>query len=561
MKDELKENFVISSTSNLLEKNAAWNDLLDEAGLTFMPYNDISSAFFSHDDCGMISVIFLEDLIQDSRDDFSQVEKSIDAFAKLVEGRSSKSTHPIILCLASRNRPNPISSAKHNSKLEIFHSKLVERFIQLRDSLSSVYFLNLDHIFYQKGSEQIYSDRNWYFGRCRLSQAGLSTLAKALAQVVSRIKKPRKKVLVLDCDNTLWGGVIGEDGLQGLVLGQDGVGQAFVDFQKECLKLLNQGVLIALASKNNEQEVWNVFENHTSMILKREHIISAKINWNEKALNLADIAAELDLGINSLVFWDDNPIERNKVKTILPEVLVVEAPKNVIEWPNLINSLECFSMFEVTAEDLRKADQYRARADFVKDTKYADDVTSYLKSINLKPKLEAVCEANLSRAEQMCKKTNQFNIRSKRYSSTELAAQNSNPNVDLFLVHLSDDYGDHGLIALFSIHYTPDKIAFIDTFLMSCRVLGRKLESWILNEVLKLAKSRSVEHLYVDFIDTGRNSIANDFLVDHGFLKSKIINQPLQLVDQGDLVKQEGDLYELPSLDTALPNLEIYDGN
>lgn len=223
MQDDSRVNFAISSTSNLLEKNAAWRVLLDEADLTFMPYSDLSSAFFSHEDCGTISIIFLEDLIKDCHDDFSQAEKSIDAFTKLVEGRSLQNTHPIILCLASRNRPNPISSAKNDTKLKTFHRKLIERFTHLRDSISSVYFLSLDDIIYSKGSEQIYSDRNWYFGRCRLSQTGLTTLAQALAQIVFRTKKPRKKVLVLDCDNTLWGGVIGEDGLQGLVLGQDGI--------------------------------------------------------------------------------------------------------------------------------------------------------------------------------------------------------------------------------------------------------------------------------------------------------------------------------------------------
>lgn len=555
------KNFVITSTSNLLEKNAAWNVLLSETGLNFSPYGDISTAFFSDDGFGIISVIFLEDLIEECQDSFSQVEKSIEELLHLVKSRALKNVNPIILCLASRSRPSPISSAKIDTKLEIFHRRLIEHFTQLRDSLDSVYFLNLDHIFYRMGSEQIYSDRNWYFGRCRLSQAGLSILTKGLTQVVSRINKPRKKVLVLDCDNTLWGGVIGEDGLQGLVLGQDGLGQAFVDFQKECLKLSKQGVLLALASKNNAQEVWNVFENHTSMVLKPEHITNSKINWNEKTENLKDIATELGLGVDSLVFWDDNPIERNKVQAFLPEVFVIETPKNVIEWPNLINTLDCFSMFQVTTEDIRKVDQYRARSGFVRDSKHANDVTSYLRSINLKPKLVSVQYANLSRAEQMCKKTNQFNIRSKRYTSAELASQNTDPNVDLFLVHLSDNYGDHGLIALLGIHYTPISVAFIDTFLMSCRVLGRNLESWILNEALKLAKSRSVEHLLVDFIDNGRNNIAKDFLVAHGFMQSKINNQTSQLDKQGNFFKRDGILYELPSIDTELPNLEIYDGN
>ena len=471
-----------------------------------------------------------------------------------------ESDEPIIICLASRALTSAVASARNDTRLKAFHHGLITKLVEIRNTSNSVYFINMDDVFYGRGSDQIFSDRNWYFGRCRLSVDGLAILANSIAEIVHRISNPPRKVLVLDCDNTLWGGVVGEDGLQGLVLGQDGLGQAFVDFQKECLKLSRKGVVLALASKNNEQEVWDVFENHDSMVLKREHIASSKINWHEKALNLEELAAELDLGVGSLVFWDDNPIERSKVKAILPEVLVIEAPKNVIEWPNLINNLDCFSSFEVTTEDVHKVDQYRARAGFVRDSKYVDDTTSYLKSISLKPKIIPICEANLSRAEQMCKKTNQFNIRSKRYTLAELTSQNSDPNVDLFLVQLSDNYGDHGLIALVGIHYAPVNIAFIDTFLMSCRVLGRKLESWILNEALKLAKQRSVEHVLVDFIDTGRNSIAKDFLVTHGLSPSNRSNQLLQTVNQKALGKQEGILYELASMSFEIPNLEIYDG-
>lgn len=554
------KNFIISSTSNLLENNNAWDAILNHADIIFTGYGDISSGLIGSDKSGLIIVIFLEDLIQNCLDDFSLVEKSNKAFFNLIEKRAKNSSEPIIICLASRSKTSAVASAKNDTKLKKFHTELLTQLSELRDSFGSVYFINMDEIFYSKGSEQIYSDRNWYFGRCRLSQDGLSILARSLADVVERISTPPKKVLVLDCDNTLWGGVIGEDGLQGLVLGQDGLGQAFVDFQKECLKLSKEGVLLALASKNNEQDVWDVFANHTSMVLQREDIIHSKINWNEKASNLIELAGELDLGVDSLVFWDDNPIERRKVEAVLPEVLVVEPPKNVIEWPNLIGNLDCFSKFDVTSEDKQKANQYKARAEFINDSNHTDDINSYLLSINLKPSVVPIGEANLARAEQMCQKTNQFNIRSKRYTSSELLSQNSDSNAELFLVHLNDNYGDHGLVALVGLRYISNNVALIDTFLMSCRVLGRHLESWVLNEILKRANQRSVEHLLVDFIDSGRNKIAQDFLVDYGFVPIDKKHRLSQMAKQDISYKQEGVLYEMTSLNSKPPNLEIYDG-
>ena len=186
----------------------------------------------------------------------------------------------------------------------------------LRDNYKSIYLLDLNEIFYPFGSKEIFSDRNWYFARCRLSVKGLNILTDALLQVINRFSNAASKVLVLDCDNTLWGGIVGEDGLQGIILGQDGIGTDYVVFQKEIVKLENNGIIIVLASKNNEKDVWEVFDQHSDMYLKREHIVTSKINWNEKAFNLQEVAKELDLGLDSFVFWDDNPLERDKMKTL-----------------------------------------------------------------------------------------------------------------------------------------------------------------------------------------------------------------------------------------------------
>jgi FkbH-like protein len=172
--------------------------------------------------------------------------------------------------------------------------------------------------------------------------------------VLNRIKAPSSKVLVLDCDNTLWGGVVGEDLSSGITLGEDGIGKAFQDFQKEIRRLLNRGVLICLASKNNEKEVWEVFSNHRGMILKKDDISNWRINWDTKSMNLLEMSDDLGLSLDSFVFWDDNPIEREEIRLHLPNVRVAEVPQNIEDWPGALHNLSYFTTFEITNEDLEK---------------------------------------------------------------------------------------------------------------------------------------------------------------------------------------------------------------
>lgn len=228
---------IISSTSNLLENNSCWRHLSKEEKLIFSDYGDITSCLFSNIENGLIIVIFLEDLIQNSSENYSSIKASNEAFLKLIEKRAHNSKQPLILCLGSRSQNSLITSSRSNTNFERFKNFLIKKIVKLRDNYETVYFVNLNEIFYHYGSISIFSDRNWYYARCRLSNKGLNILTKNILTLLKKMKTPPKKVLVLDCDNTLWGGVIAEEGLKGIILGQDGIGQAFLDFQKECLKL------------------------------------------------------------------------------------------------------------------------------------------------------------------------------------------------------------------------------------------------------------------------------------------------------------------------------------
>ena len=201
------KNYLIGSSSNLLERNAAWDTLRNQVNLTFQNFGDISSGLVSSNDNGVIITIFLEDLIQNCLDDYSLIAKSNKALFDLIGKRAVESDEPIIICFASRSYASAVASARRDTKIKAFFDDLISKLIELRNESSTVYAINLNDIFYKRGSNQMFSDRNWYFGRCRLSVDGLGVLVNSISEVVYRINNPPKKVLVLDCDNTLWGGL------------------------------------------------------------------------------------------------------------------------------------------------------------------------------------------------------------------------------------------------------------------------------------------------------------------------------------------------------------------
>ena len=390
--DDLKNVFTICGSSNLLESNNHWSKLKNNCKFVFESHGDYMSPLLNNNDSGIIMILFLDDLMPDPEENIDLIKARYNLFFQKLKSRASSSKKPLIVCWGKDSNENILNNVKEDTRRQQFYNWFTEELSHLKNNFETVYFLNISEIFYKLGSNLMFSDRNWYFARCRLSIRGLEALTNSLLQVLSRYFESPSKVLVLDCDNTLWGGVVGEDGIKGILLGPDGIGTAFVDFQKEIKRLVDKGVVVVLASKNNEQDVWSVFDNHSEMQLKRKHIVAFRINWGEKSLSLKEMAKELDLSLDSFVFWDDNPLERDKMKSMLPQVLTVDTPKNILEWPRLLRALDCFSKFKITRDDKEKASQYKVRAKFYKDYKSVTDINAYLESINLSPRFQLMIQ-------------------------------------------------------------------------------------------------------------------------------------------------------------------------
>ena len=559
---------VISGSSFLLPKNKAWQALSDNNTLEFASYGNWANSLISVDQNDALAIVlFLDDLIDLGTKQESDVNNLIGSLINLLERRLSKGKAPTLVCFASGDDSHVVASARTPSVKYVVHQQFFGEAYSLAGRYPHLYLIDLDRLFGFIGQKLSLDTRNWYLAHCRVSKGGLEIIANAIRKVLNRNQYPAAKVLILDCDNTLWGGIVGEDGIAGLVLGQDGLGLAYVNFQVVAKKIAQQGVILALASKNNEAEVWQVFEQHSSMVLSRTDIVAWKINWQEKAQSIRDLAIELDLGLDSIVFWDDNPIERGKVRDALPEVLTVEVNGDVFEWPNQLAKLDCFAKFAVTSEDRKKTNHYHSRAKFLRDKISKNDEVSYLKTIQLQPDSLGINQLNISRAVQLCEKTNQYNLRTMRYKAEELfELSKRNPDC-CFLTKLSDVYGDHGIVGLVCMRALDAETIFLDTLLMSCRVLGRYLETWMLMHGLTVAKMHGYINLVGEFIPNQRNKVAESFFESHGFAPlikhaqlGSMSPEIWETISQHSTISHSR-LYVISTKNTSFRHQEIYEKN
>ena len=552
-------NITISSSSFLLPTNNAWESLRGANNLVFSDYGDWSGALLNTPENEVVVVVlFLKDLLPNSEIEFESAQALSDPFFNLLSLRLNRATAPTIVFFSSWQMDNVIRSAKIESRIEKISSWISSEFNLLSNQFVTMYKIDLDRKLAEIGFNNSFDKRNWYSAHCHLSIGGLRELVSSISSVLRRLEKPASKVLVLDCDNTLWGGVIGEDGDNGLTLGQDGLGQAFVDFQKAAQILAKHGVLLTLCSKNNQQDVWDVFYKNQFMAIKKNDIAAWKINWEDKASNIRALAAELDLGLDSFVFWDDNPMERDMVRNALPDVLVVEPPEGVFDWPDYLLKLDAFAKFYVSYDDKDKTAQYHNRAKFVRDKSTIQDETSYLRSINLNPKALEIDDGTVSRAAQLCAKTNQYNLRTIRHSEADLLKLIEGNEELCFLVGLSDTYGDHGIVGLVCLKPLNSDLLFLDTFLMSCRVLGRHLEAWMLNEAILRMRKFGYKYLIGQCIPTQKNTIAQNFLPIHGF--TSMLDFKLEQSHKNEVKKIPlwEDLYIAKESNLKIPYLDIY---
>jgi FkbH-like protein len=373
--------------------------------------------------------------------------------------------------------------------------------------------LALDDSVEQHGVGAWYDDSLWHKAKQEIHPSASPMYGELAIRLIAAQRGRSSKCLVLDLDNTLWGGVIGDDGLEGIVLGQgNAVGEAYVEFQRWVLEQTRRGVILAVCSKNDEANALLPFERHPEMVLSRSDIALLVANWDDKATNLRMIAQRLNIGLDSLVFADDNPFERNIVRSELPQVSVPELPEDPVLYARCLADAGYFEALSLTADDLERSRQYQANLQRETMQAGATDLDAYLASLKMQLSTKPLNTFDLKRVVQLINKTNQFNLTTRRYSEAEVEALLCDNGVLGLQFRLTDSFGDNGIISVImgKLDQANTNRMIIDSWLMSCRVLGRHVETACLNVLVAKAKDLGVTEIVGEYIPTAKNGMVRD---------------------------------------------------
>jgi FkbH-like protein len=386
-------------------------------------------------------------------------------------------------------------------------------------SASSNYILDIARLGADVGLLEWHNDRQWNMAKLPFSQKYTMLYADHVARIIGAISGRSKKCLVLDLDNTVWGGVIGDDGVEGILLGNgDTIGEGFIAVQKIARDLKNRGVMLAVCSKNEDSTARIPFLQHPDMILKLDDIAVFQANWNDKASNLEVIAETLNIGLDSLVFLDDNPAERHQVRLTLPMVSVPEISDDPALTCQILNSGGYFESVNFTHDDKSRASQYKDNANRNTLQATSRNLDDYLTSLGMEISFAPFDQIGRSRITQLVNKSNQFNLTTRRYTEFEIQAFEEAPDYFSLQVRLSDVFGDNGMISVIICRQDEKKAEWhIDTWLMSCRVLKRQVEDSVLKILVEQAHNRKILRITGQYIPTGRNELVKDHYSKLGF--------------------------------------------
>lgn len=414
-----------------------------------------------------------------------------------------------------------IANSENNNKLKIRELNLIIHKFS-KQYPKQLFVIDFNRILSITGEKNGIDYRFWYSSKMPFKNNFLSILAYEISKFVFNLKGKTKKCLVLDCDNTLWGGIIGEDGINNIKIGQNNYpDNAYYAFQQEILNLYERGVIIAICSKNNIEDVFEVLDNHPDNLIKRKHISAFQVNWNDKANNIKKIAKDLNIGTDSIVFVDDNPREIEQVYQEIPEVTCILVPENKYEFPQIIKRCGLFDTLNITNEDKIRTQLYKEENLRKNLSTEFSDITEYLKSLEISVIINKDNSEEIARVSQLTQKTNQFNLTTKRYSEIDIKNFMESADSNVFTLQVSDKFGNLGLTGV-CIAKLKDNNCYFDTLLLSCRILGRQLEFYFINKCIKLLSSTTnIKSFTAKYTKTIKNKQVSDFWEKTGFTIDK----------------------------------------
>ena len=389
---------------------------------------------------------------------------------------------------------------------------------------SNIHLLNADPWLVNVGPEST-NPKLWFMGKMAFSAKVLKLAARDLSASIRAVKGETKKLIILDLDNTLWGGIVGDIGPDNLSLGgHDPIGESFVDFQKALKVLTRRGVMLAIASKNTESVALETIDSHPEMVLRRPDFVKWRINWDDKAQNIFELVQEINIGLDSVVFIDDSPVERERVKHAIPEIFVPEWPANPMLYIQALSSLECFDSASISVEDRARTEMYVSEQKRTQLKAKVSSAEDYYSALDLRVAYSQLEDANLKRAAQLLNKTNQMNLATRRLSEKELSEWHNNDENTIFTFEVTDRFGSYGLTGLAGVSSRGNNAEVTD-FVVSCRVIGRGVEQVMLSVLIEHAASLRKKKLEAEFHPTDRNEPCRRFFRDISKLEQVISSE------------------------------------
>ncbi len=455
-----------------------------------------------------------------------EIESAVERFRGWVSTfRRNSSAHLVIHSLEG-----PVLSARGLLDVQQPLSQ-VAAFQQISRELGSitreyrgVYVLDYDELVARHGRFHWHDERKWLSVRLPFAAENMAHMAREWLRFLHPLAGRIAKAVAVDLDNTLWGGVIGEDGMTGIKLGGEYPGAAYLGFQRALLDLHRRGILLTICSKNNLDDAMEVLEKHPDMLVRPKHFAAMRINWNDKAQSLKEIAAELNVGIDAIALVDDNPVERKRVRAALPQVFVLEMPTDPMYYAQVLRDCPALERLTMSAEDLDRGEMYRAQRERASLEETATSREDFYRSLRQEAEVAKVTQATLARVAQLTQKTNQFNLTTRRYTEQQVSEMVTAPDWDVYSVKVRDRFGDNGLVGVAIIHRERE-VWQVDSFLLSCRVIGRTVETAFLAFLLEQAQAQGTKRVEGWFLPTRKNAPAKDFYPTHGFQKVKETEQ------------------------------------
>lgn len=422
--------------------------------------------------------------------------------------------------------PFGILDNKVDNGFRSFFRKLNQKLVELYKESRQIYVVDLEGVASKHGKSRCLDPKLYYRGSFFFSESFLPVIADKYMGYIKALKNLTRKCIVVDLDNVLWGGIIGEDGIEGIKLGVDPPGNAFKDFQRVLLSYYNRGILLAINSKNNPEDAKKAIDKHPHMLLREKHFAAIRINWQDKVQNMIELAKEINIGLESMVFLDDNVREREHMKQALPQVMVLDLPLSPFLYRKILENMNDFNILALTEEDKMRGEMYYARKKREVLRESISSLEDFLKSLNIEIVIEGADEMSMPRIMRMINKTNQFNLTTRRYTDSELRKmKEAEKRFNIYSLKVSDRLGDEGIVGVAIVRKEPKKWT-LDSFLLSCRVIGRKIETAFLAKIIEDSKEQDVSMLVGEYIPSKKNAPVKSFYADHGFEKFE---------DEGDI--------------------------